>query len=72
MSDKSQRERIAKHLKAGKSLTPMEALVLYGSLRLGARIHELKREGMQIVKRMVEVGRGSSKKRVARYYALAA
>jgi hypothetical protein len=35
-------------------------------------VWELKQQGEPIIKRMVEVGRGSKKKRVARYYRLAA
>ena len=66
MDSKTQCEAIAKHLKAGNSITALEALQQFGSLRLGARVYELKRGGMQIVKRMVAVG----EKRVARYYAI--
>ena len=69
MSTKTQREVIAKYLKSGKSLTALEALRRFGSWRLGARVWELKRDGMPIVKRMVEVRGG---KKVARYYCLAA
>lgn len=68
MNENSQREAIRKHLKSGKSLTPLEALKQFGSLRLGARVWELKQEGMPIVKRMVEVRGG---KKVARYYSVA-
>jgi hypothetical protein len=63
---KTQYQLIASHLKSGKSLTALEALRQFGSLRLGARVWELKRDGMPIVKRMVRVG----EKTVARYYAL--
>lgn len=64
MNDRTQLEAIRKHLKSGKSLTPLEALRKFGSLRLGARVWELKRAGMVIEKRMVEVSGG---KKVARY-----
>ncbi len=40
---KSQKERILNHLLKGKTLTPLSALRLFGSLRLGAIIHELRR-----------------------------
>lgn len=66
MNERTQCEAIRKHLKSGHSLTALEALRKFGSLRLGARVWELKRDGMQIVKRMVRVG----EKTVARYYAL--
>ena len=70
MSEKSQREAIAKHLKSGKSLTALEALKKFGCLRLGARIWELKREGVDIHKYTARVGRGEEAKRVACYYEL--
>lgn len=35
---------IAEHLRSGKSITPLEALNLYGCFRLGARIFELQHE----------------------------
>lgn len=70
MSEKSQREAIARHLKAGKSITSLEALKKFGCLRLGARIYELKKEGRDIHKYTTKVGRGSEEKRVACYYEL--
>ena len=38
----SQTAQILNYLKEGNSLSPLEALNLFGSLRLGARIHELR------------------------------
>jgi hypothetical protein len=38
----SQSKSILEHLLSGKSISPIEALNLYGSFRLGARIHDLK------------------------------
>lgn len=64
MSTKSQRESIAKHLQSGRAITALEALRKFGSLRLGARIYELKREGMPIQKLMVRRG----EKVVASYF----
>lgn len=64
MNTKTQREAIADHLKAGHALTPLEALNLFGCLRLGARVWELKREGLNIGCTMVETPSG---KRVAQY-----
>jgi hypothetical protein len=52
----SQNEKILKHLKSGKSLTPLQALRLCGSLRLGARIHNLREQGHNIKTRMVRRG----------------
>ena len=49
----SQTERIRRHLESGKGLTPLEALKRYGCFRLGARVWELKREGMAIISERV-------------------
>ena len=38
----SQNAAILKHLKAGKTLTQLDALRLYGCMRLAARIEELR------------------------------
>jgi hypothetical protein len=65
MQADSQAAAILADLKAGKRLTPMDALRKYGSFRLGARVFDLKQEGHEIEKEMVEVGDG---KRVARYF----
>ena len=46
----SQNEKVREHLMSGKSITPLEALCLYGCFRLGARIWDLKRKyGLPIV-----------------------
>ena len=63
MSTQSQTERILAHMKKGNGITPLQALRLYGSLRLGARIFDLKRAGYRIEKTMVRSG----KKHWARY-----
>jgi len=44
----SQNKQIAEHLKAGKSITPLTALKLYGCFRLSGRIWDLKQTGMKI------------------------
>ena len=44
----SQNEAILEHLKAGHSLTPMDALRLFNCFRLGARIWDLEQEGHKI------------------------
>lgn len=61
---KTQNEMIADHLIAGNSITQLEALELYGCLRLSGRIWDLKHEGMPIRTDMIKVGK---RKRVARY-----
>lgn len=59
----SQNDLILKHLQAGNSITPMDALRLFGSFRLGARVHDLKKKGHAIKCRMVSNG----EKRFASY-----
>ena len=44
----SQTNQIRQHLESGKTITPLEALEMYGCLRLGARIYDLKSVGMPI------------------------
>lgn len=60
----SQSDLILEHLKSGKTITPLEALKLYGSLRLGARIFELIKQGHQITAKLIELPNG---KKVAEY-----
>lgn len=46
---KRQIDMIRKHLEDGKSITPMQALELYGCMRLGARIADIRmRFGLRI------------------------
>ena len=44
----TQREQIREHLETRGSITPIDALNAYGCYRLGARIHELRKEGVAI------------------------
>ena len=44
----SQQERIRAALEAGRTVTPLSALREFGCFRLGARIYNLKRQGMKI------------------------
>lgn len=59
----SQTDQILAHLQR-EPITPLQALRLYGCLRLGARILDLRSEGYAISTDMIEV---SGRKRVARY-----
>lgn len=62
---KSQNEKVREHLEAGKSITPLAALHLYGCLRLGARIWDLRRkQGLPIV---TEIVKGKGGKHYASY-----
>lgn len=61
----SQNKKIKAWLESGRSITPLEALALFGCFRLGARIFDLREEyGMEINREMVE----ANGKRFARYY----
>lgn len=60
----SQNKQIRAHLESGKSITALEALSLYGCLRLSGRIYDLTHdEGMDIHSEMVK----RNGKRVAEY-----
>ena len=51
----SQNKQIKAWLESGKSLTPLDALALFNSFRLGARVFDLKNDyGMNIKTEMVE------------------
>ncbi len=60
----NQSSAILAHLEAGRSLTPLQALDLFGCNRLAARIHELKAAGYPIQREMVALDNG---KAIARY-----
>lgn len=59
----SQNKAILKHLKSGKSITAIEAFVLYGLLSCGSRIFYLRRAGHNIKTTMIE----KNGKRFAKY-----
>lgn len=63
----SQTALILEYLKQHHSLTPLEALDLFGCLRLGARIAELRAQGYEIETEMVTVKRNGTVKRFACY-----
>lgn len=46
---KSQNQAIREYLEAGHSITPLEALNKFNCFRLGARIADLKKQGLRIV-----------------------
>jgi hypothetical protein len=47
-STKSQKAQVKDWLSKGKSITPMEALEMFGCMRLAAVVFELRDEGMAI------------------------
>jgi Lhr-like helicase len=58
---------IAKHLRMGRKLTPLQALSLDVCMRLAARIAELKEQGMKIDTHIKTVRTSTGKARVAEY-----
>ena len=63
----SQNKRIKDYLLSGRSITPLDALYQFSCFRLGARINDLKREGVPIKSEMIEIISEGKKKRVAKY-----
>lgn len=63
----TQKEKVAIHLKSGKSLTPIQALTKFGTLRLAAIIFNLKAEGLKIKTEILNVGTKKKPKNVAKY-----
>ena len=66
----SQNKLIKVHLLSGKSITGLDALYLYGCFRLGARIYNLKQQGMKIKTEIVEITSPAvydNKKKFAKY-----
>jgi len=59
----SQAVQILAHMKAGQSITGLQALDLFGCFRLPARIADIKKMGYAVNREMIEV----NGKRVARY-----
>lgn len=64
-SSASQKAQILRHMQNGYSLTPIQALHLFGSLRLPARISEIRSEGWDVKSEFVKLPNG---KRVKRYF----
>ena len=63
----SQNLRIRKYLESGRSITALDALHAFNCFRLGARIHNLKSEGMNIESEMIEIMSDGKTKRIAKY-----
>ena len=64
-SSASQADRILEHMLLGNSITPMEALNLFGSERLAARIADIKKRGYLVYSEFVTTNTG---KKIKRYY----
>lgn len=63
----SQSENILSHLKRAGTITPLEALELYGCFRLAAIIHDLKKEHNIETEMISAPGKGGKMKHFARY-----
>ena len=61
----SQKAKILAYLLEGNPITSLEALDRFGSLRLGARIADIKKEGYPVQSKFVTTVNG---KRVKAYY----
>lgn len=64
MRTESQKSLIKKWLQSGRSLTPIQALELFGCFRLSARIGNLKDEGIDVKTKDVTI----NDKRFTLYY----
>jgi hypothetical protein len=60
----SQSEAILAHLQAGKSITALQALKLFGANRLASRIYEIRRSGHAVEKETIHT---KTRKQIARY-----
>ena len=49
----TQNEKILRHLRDVGEISPLDAFADYGIMRLGARIHDLKRQGYPITSQIV-------------------
>lgn len=56
---------IADYLQKGYSITSLEALRLFGCMRLASRIYDLKERGLNIGKKIITL---PNKKRVCEYF----
>lgn len=63
----SQCDQIRSYLLDGQKITPIEALNFFGCMRLGARIWDLRNEGLSIQSRTKQL---KNNKKVAEYYML--
>ena len=51
----TQNKRIRQYLESGRKLTPLDALYQFNCFRLGARIYDLKDQGMNIETELIEI-----------------
>ena len=63
----SQKQQVANYLQSGKSLTPIQALTKFGSVRLAAIIFNLKADGLKIKTELMNIGTKKKPRNVAKY-----
>lgn len=51
---RTQSDRILDYLATGRTLTPQQALRMFGTMRLGARVYDLRQQGHKIESRLVK------------------
>lgn len=65
----TQCERLAAWLNKGRRITPLQSWKLLGIYRLSARIYDLRKAGMAVQKRLIDVGNAWGETcRVAEYW----
>jgi len=64
MKKESQEKQIINYLRKGNKLTSLEALTMFGCLRLSGRIHRLRNQGYFIMTNIIKTNSG---KRIAEY-----
>jgi hypothetical protein len=52
---------VLSYLKSGRALTSNDALIMFGTSRLGAVIHRLRKQGYDIRTNLIEVKAGTGK-----------
>ena len=57
-------DRLESHLRLGRKITQLQALKMWGCMRLGARVHELRSAGMNIATKTIT----QNGKHFAQYY----
>ncbi len=60
MSDRTQSDRILEWLQIGGAVTALQALDMIGTMRLGARIFDLRQRGYKIVSHRITLESGKS------------
>ena len=65
MTKQTQEARILEALRNGERITAYKVFLRCGSMRLGARIYDLKRKGYKIESRMIKTSSGAH---VAEYW----